>query len=114
MAKTTRWPKVLAAGQWLPDPECAGWAAPAATTREPLKALPAFFDADGMRVEQRFARSKDGTRVPYFVVWPKGSPRSDGRNPTLLYGYGGFEVSMQPGLPGSVAGRTWLARGVST
>ena len=78
-------------------------------TREPVKALPAFFDADGMRVEQRFARSKDGTQVPYFVIWPKGA-RADGRNPTLLYGYGGFEVSMGPAYL-AVAGRTWLARG---
>ena len=43
--------------------------------REPLKARSAFFDATGMRVEQRFATSKDGTRVPYFVVWPKGATR---------------------------------------
>jgi prolyl oligopeptidase len=40
---------------------------------EPLKSLPAFFNANGMRVEQRFATSKDGTRVPYFVIWPKGA-----------------------------------------
>ena len=77
--------------------------------RETLKALPAFFDATGMRAEQRFATSKDGTRVPYFVVWPRNA-RSDGRNPTLLYGYGGFEVSQRPGyLP--VVGSTWLAQG---
>jgi prolyl oligopeptidase len=62
-----------------------------------------------MRAEQRFATSKDGTRVPYFVVWPRNA-RSDGRNPTLLYGYGGFEVSQRPGyLP--VVGSTWLAQG---
>ena len=77
--------------------------------RETLKALPAFFDATGMRAEQRFATSKDGTRVPYFVVWPRNA-RPDGRNPTLLYGYGGFEVSQRPGyLP--VVGSTWLAQG---
>jgi prolyl oligopeptidase len=76
---------------------------------EPVKALPAFFDAAGMRVEQRFARSRDGTRVPYFVVWPK-TPRNDGRNPTLLYGYGGFEVSLAPAYL-AIAGRTWLAQG---
>lgn len=76
---------------------------------ETIKTLPAFFDAAGMRVEQRFARSKDGTRVPYFVIGPR-SPRSDGRNPTLLYGYGGFEVSLTPWYLAS-AGRTWLAHG---
>ena len=62
---------------------------------ERLKVRPALFDATGMRVEQRFATSKDGTKVPYFVVWPRGA-QADGRNPTLLYGYGGFEVSLQP------------------
>ena len=41
--------------------------------REKLKSLPSFFDASGMRTEQRFASSKDGTRVPYFVIWPDGS-----------------------------------------
>ncbi|MFN6994802.1 MAG: S9 family peptidase, partial [Aquincola tertiaricarbonis] len=63
--------------------------------REVLKASPRFFDAAGMRVEQRFATSKDGARVPYFIVWPPGA-KEDGDNPTLLYGYGGFEVPLQP------------------
>jgi prolyl oligopeptidase len=77
--------------------------------REPLKALPAFFDAAGARVEQAFATSLDGTRVPYFVVWPAGA-RADGNNPTLLYGYGGFEISLQPWYPASF-GAAWLQRG---
>jgi prolyl oligopeptidase len=76
---------------------------------ETLKSRPGFFDADGMRVEQRFAPSADGTRVPYFVVWPAGAT-ANSDNPTLLYGYGGFEVSMQPGYSG-INGRSWLARG---
>ncbi|WP_085318419.1 prolyl oligopeptidase family serine peptidase [Derxia lacustris] len=63
--------------------------------RELLKRSPAWFDAEGMRVEQLFATSADGTRVPYFVVWPKGAA-PDGQNPTLLYGYGGFEISLAP------------------
>ena len=63
--------------------------------RELLKSRPEFFDATGMRVEQRFAASKDGTRVPYFVIWPKGAA-ANGRNPTLLYGYGGLS-SRSPG-----------------
>jgi prolyl oligopeptidase len=62
-----------------------------------------------MRAEQRFARSRDGTSVPYFVVWPKGATR-DGRNPTLLQGYGGFEISLQPNYSGTI-GSSWLARG---
>jgi prolyl oligopeptidase len=82
-------------------------------TREVLKSRPAYFDATGMRVEQHFATSRDGTRVPYFVVWPRGAGVKDtgpGDHPTLLYGYGGFEVSMQPGYSG-LRGRAWLARG---
>jgi prolyl oligopeptidase len=74
-----------------------------------LKSRPRYFDSTGMRVEQRFANSRDGTRVPYFVVWPKGAT-ADASNPTLLYGYGGFEVSMQPYYSGSV-GSSWLAGG---
>ena len=76
---------------------------------ERLKARPSEFDATGMRTEQRFATSKDGTRIPYFVVWPQGA-QADGRNPTLLYGYGGFEVSLQPWYSG-VFGKAWTARG---
>ncbi len=77
--------------------------------REPLKARTAFFDTRGMRVDQRFATSKDGTRVPYFVIWPSGA-RADGSNPTLLYGYGGFEVSQKPQYSGTY-GQAWYARG---
>ena len=77
--------------------------------RERLKSRPAFFDAAGMRVEQLFATSKDGTRVPYFVVWPKGAT-AGGANPTLLYGYGGFQVSMQPWYSGGF-GTAWYQRG---
>jgi len=81
--------------------------------REPLKALPAMFDASGMHTEQFFAASRDGTRVPYFVVWPKGvdgKKPSEGNTPTLLYGYGGFEVSMQPWYSAAY-GSGWLEHG---
>jgi prolyl oligopeptidase len=77
--------------------------------RELLKARPAFFDTSGMRVEQCFATSSDGTRVPYFVVWPKGAT-TNGNNPTLLYGYGGFEVPLQPQYSGGF-GTAWYGRG---
>lgn len=77
--------------------------------REVLKASPRFFDAAGMRVEQRFATSKDGTRVPYFIVWPPGA-KEDGDNPTLLYGYGGFEVPLQPWYA-AASGNVWGAHG---
>jgi len=76
---------------------------------QPIKHAPAFFDASKNEVHQYFADSKDGTRVPYFVIAPKGL-KNDGKNPTLLYGYGGFEVSLQPNYSGSV-GRSWLERG---
>jgi prolyl oligopeptidase len=77
--------------------------------RETLKSRPRFFDSTGMKVEQRFAKSKDGTRVPYFVVWPKDA-KADGKNPTLLYGYGGFEVPMQPRYSGAF-GNAWYEQG---
>jgi prolyl oligopeptidase len=75
----------------------------------PLKTLPAYFDASGMRVEQRFATSKDGTRVPYFIVWPRGAV-ADANNPTVLTGYGGFEVSRNPWYSGAF-GTAWYAHG---
>ncbi len=76
---------------------------------ETLKSRPPLFAAEGMRCEQRWATSTDGTRVPYFVVWPPGA-EADGDNPTLLYGYGGFEISRLPAYSGTL-GRGWLARG---
>jgi prolyl oligopeptidase len=76
---------------------------------ETIKQAPAFFDASRFEVSQHFTTSDDGTRVPYFQINPKGM-KSDGNNPTLIYGYGGFEVSMLPHYSGSV-GRAWLERG---
>ncbi|ODS62692.1 MAG: prolyl oligopeptidase [Arenimonas sp. SCN 70-307] len=76
---------------------------------ETLKQLPAFFDASPYRIEQHFATSKDGTKVPYFMVSRKDL-RLDGDNPTLLYGYGGFEVSLTPGYSAGV-GKAWLSDG---
>jgi len=74
-----------------------------------LKSMPAFFDAAPYAVTQFAARSPDGTYVPYFVVMRKGAP-SDGSNPTLLYGYGGFEVSLSPFYSGTT-GTAWLEQG---
>jgi len=76
---------------------------------EPLKSMPSFFDADGMEVSQHFVESEDGTRIPYFQVSPAGM-EPDGENPTLLYGYGGFEIPMMPAYAPAL-GRSWLARG---
>ena len=78
-------------------------------TVKALRSLPEFFDAAGMSVEQHFATSRDGTRVPYFVVLPRGF-EADGTTPTLLYGYGGFEVSRTPSYSATV-GHSWLTRG---
>ncbi|HLS49681.1 MAG TPA: S9 family peptidase, partial [Actinomycetaceae bacterium] len=74
---------------------------------EELKSAPAFFDATGLEVTQHFATSADGTRVPYFQVGPRAA---DGPQPTLLSGYGGFEIPRLPAYSGTV-GRGWLARG---
>lgn len=78
-------------------------------TREKLKQTPSFFDASNHVVSQHEAVSKDGTRIPYFEVAPKGL-RPDGTAPTLLIGYGGFEVSYQPNYSG-VQGSGWIERG---
>jgi prolyl oligopeptidase len=76
---------------------------------EAIKHSPAFFDATGCAVSQHFVQSKDGTRVPYFEIAPK-EMKLDGSHPTLQYGYGGFEVSLQPNYSGSI-GRAWLEHG---
>ncbi|MBA4000450.1 prolyl oligopeptidase family serine peptidase [Brevundimonas sp.] len=76
---------------------------------ETVKSLPPKFDAEGMHVEQHQARSADGTMVPYFVVSRDGIA-TDGSNPTLLYGYGGFQVSLLPSYSATV-GKLWLERG---
>ena len=73
-----------------------------------VKTTPAFFDASADTVEQHFAVSADGTRVPYFQVGPKDLVL-DGGNPTLLNGYGGFEQALTPAYSGMV-GRGWLER----
>jgi prolyl oligopeptidase len=76
---------------------------------EKLKAMPAYFQTDGLITEQQFATSKDGTKVPYFIVRPKHMPL-DGSTPTLLWGYGGFEVSYTSAY-NAMAGRGWLQNG---
>lgn len=72
-----------------------------------IKRAPSFFDAADLKVDQHFATSADGTRIPYFVV---GNRHTQAPGPTLLGGYGGFEVSRTPGYDG-VLGRLWLSRG---
>lgn len=78
-------------------------------TLKPAKSQPAQFDASADLVEQLWATSKDGTKVPYFVVRRKDM-RYDGSNPTLLTAYGGFEVSETPTYS-AIRGKLWLERG---
>ena len=73
------------------------------------KSLPAWFDASSMTAEQFFASSTDGTQVPYFVVRSKDT-QLDGTNPTLIYAYGGFRVSITPSYS-ATRGRLWLENG---
>ncbi|MDE2111019.1 MAG: S9 family peptidase [Alphaproteobacteria bacterium] len=72
-----------------------------------IKSLPARFDASGLETAQYEATSRDGTKIPYFVVRAKGVT---GPRPTILYGYGGFEVSLTPSYSANM-GMLWLTRG---
>ncbi|KAL7548433.1 hypothetical protein ACHAWF_011722 [Thalassiosira exigua] len=74
-----------------------------------LKTLPHMYESSDLDVSQHFAVSKDGTRIPYFMIAKKGL-QLDGSTPTLLYGYGGFEVSLGPRYATTV-GISWLERG---
>ena len=87
--------------QWLAD---AGTGAAHQIRQEPSK-----FDAAGLVAEQRHAVSSDGTSIPYFLVH-RANMKLDGTNPTLLYAYGGFEVSQTPGYS-ATNGKLWLERG---
>jgi prolyl oligopeptidase len=86
---------------WLADAKTA--------TAARIKSLPAQFDASRDTVEQLEATSTDGTKIPYFLVHPKGMTRT-GANPTILYAYGGFEVSETPGY-NAMLGKLWLEHG---
>lgn len=77
------------------------------STRQ-LKQEPGFFDADGVQTEQFFARSDDGTMVPYFVI--RHRDHRDTPRPTVMSGYGGFEVSRTPAYSGA-SGMGWLEQG---
>lgn len=80
-----------------------------ATRARALRSLPAQFDASPYVSEQYEAVSRDGTRVPYFVLRRRDAP-FNGENPTLLYAYGGFQVSYTPAYSPNV-GKLWLDRG---
>lgn len=76
---------------------------------ELLKKSPERFNNKGMKTQRFEAISKDGTKIPYFVT-SKSDIKLDGKNPTLLYGYGGFQAPMQPSYLGTV-GKVWLEQG---
>jgi prolyl oligopeptidase len=86
-----------------------GTAADPGRQPERLKQSPAFFDAACLRVAQHEAVSQDGTRIPYFQIGPENLA-ADGTAPTLLYGYGGFEIPLVPGYD-PVSGAAWLEKG---
>ena len=79
------------------------------TAKPKLKSLPKRFDVTGVRVEQHQVKSPDGEMIPYFLVLPKGA-QGKKQLPTLLYGYGGFEISMTPRYM-TTFGKLWLERG---
>ncbi|HEV2362568.1 MAG TPA: prolyl oligopeptidase family serine peptidase [Caulobacteraceae bacterium] len=86
------------------------WAANAAdASARKIQQLPARFDAGGDVVEQHFAVSKDGTRIPYFLVRPRAM-KFDGSTPTEMFGYGGFQLSETPAYRPQI-GKLWLERG---
>ena len=91
------------------EPTTLYLAKPGDADREKMKSLPAFFEAKGLKTLQYVTTSKDGTKVPYFVVMREDA-KLDGSNPTILYGYGGFEVSMLPNYSGTI-GAGWLEKG---
>jgi prolyl oligopeptidase len=66
------------------------------------------FNPDDYETRREFVTSKDGTRLPIFIAAKKGL-KLDGRNPTLLYGYGGFDISITPAY--GVTAATWLKMG---
>ena len=78
----------------------------------PIKSLPALFDASGLEVTQHFATSADGTHVPYFQIAAANLPL-DGRNPVVLDGYGGFEISRLPAYA-PATGIGWLSQTVAS
>ena len=70
---------------------------------------PSRFNSSNLKFDQFKAKSKDGTSIPYFIVYPKNL-KFNGKNPTLLFAYGGFEISLTPNYLGST-GKAWLEKG---
>jgi len=107
---------IVAANAWGPEAQfrfesyttpTTLYADPGDGTPVAIKSLPARFDASNLMTEQFFATSRDGTQIPYFVTRRK---TLTGPAPTVLYGYGGFEVSETPSYSPNF-GMLWLSRG---
>ena len=101
--------RLFVTSQGFLDPTSLWFADPSNGVVGRAKALPARFDASKDVVEQRFATSADGTRVPYFLVRPKDM-KPDGSTPVQMFGYGGFEVPEVP-IYRPEMGKLWLERG---
>ena len=82
---------------------------PKSRQQRPFEAATSPVDVTQYETKALFATSKDGTRVPFFLTWRKGSA-TDGSHPTMLYGYGGFSISMLPFYNPDVP--AWRRRGV--
>jgi len=99
---------ILAVTSFLTPPSL--WLADAATGKaREIMQQPPKFDASNLVAEQREAVSTDGTKIPYFLVHRRDI-KLDGNNPTLLYAYGGFEVSQTPSYS-ATTGKLWLENG---
>jgi len=93
----------------VPTTQFLGTLAASGVSVSKLRQIPSRYDTSGLKVDQWHATSKDGTDVPYFIV-RRANLTLDGSNPTLLYGYGGFEISMTPYYMSSY-GKGWLEKG---
>jgi prolyl oligopeptidase len=93
----------------LITPTTLGYFSDALSESQVIRQSPPRFNTEDLQVTQEFATSKDGTRIPYFLVTSKDMLR-DGNNPTLLYGYGGFEVSEKSEY-WSKLGKLWMEKG---
>ncbi len=108
---------LLVSYESLIDPESLYYVTEDNKSRK-IRSLPAFFDASDVVVEQRFATSKDGTSVPYFLMARKDVLK-EGNAPTVQYGYGGFLSAQRPYYyneperpqHGALAGKMWVSRG---
>jgi prolyl oligopeptidase len=79
------------------------------TSNKVIKKQKEYFDTDGLEVKYEEVKSKDGTLIPYFIVHKKDI-KLDGSNPTLVYAYGGFNISQRPSYK-KEAGIGWLEKG---